>query len=158
MLKGTNALVEMLFTSNAQILGVTGSEHPFAKYFRQYGLPTALSTDDEGVSHSNYTAAWLYAVLEYGLTYDDAVRLARFSLQYSFMPGDPLWTNVATAIAAAPCAGVQPGSSVAQGSACDAFLRGSARAHAQWDYETRLAEFTRSYGTDFKRYLASAGR
>jgi hypothetical protein len=40
--------VEINLTSNDQILGVHGAMHPFPAY-RAAGVPTVLSTDDEGV-------------------------------------------------------------------------------------------------------------
>ncbi len=152
LMKNHNTLVEILFTSNAQILGVTGDEHPFPEYYRTYGIPLALSTDDGGVSHADYTTEWLYAIIKYDLRYDDVVRLARYSLQYSFLPGDPLWADVAEAKAAAPCADQAPGRSVAS-SSCAAFLQSSRKASAQWDYEEKLADFDRRYGEDFRQYL-----
>ena len=42
-------LVEINLTSNEKILGISGQQHPFELY-RRYGVPLALSTDDEGVS------------------------------------------------------------------------------------------------------------
>jgi adenosine deaminase len=38
-------LVETNLTSNADILGVSGQDHPFPLY-RKFGVPVALSTDD----------------------------------------------------------------------------------------------------------------
>ena len=35
-MKKNNTMVEINFTSNAQILGVTGDKHPFLKYYRKY--------------------------------------------------------------------------------------------------------------------------
>ena len=155
LMKINNTLVEILFTSNAQILGVAGDGHPFPQYYRNYGIPISFSTDDEGVSHSNYTAGWLYAAIRYGLNYNDAVKLARFSLQYSFLPGEPLWRDVANAKASDQCADKAPGSSVIKGSLCEAFLRNSAKAGAQWDYEAKLADFDRNYGESLRQYLDS---
>ena len=153
LMKRNNTLVEMLFTSNAQILGVTGEEHPFTDYFRKYGVPVALATDDEGVSYADYTTAWLYAILKYRLTFDEAVRLGRSSIQYSFLPGAPLWTDLGRATVARPCAGLEPGGAVAGGSACARFLQGSTKADAQWDYEGKLGRFDKEYGRSFRQYL-----
>ena len=47
-------LVETNLTSNKVILGVEGKTHPFATY-RKFGVPVALSTDDEGVSRIDLT-------------------------------------------------------------------------------------------------------
>ena len=153
LMKRNNTLVEMLFTSNAQILGVTGEEHPFTDYFRKYGVPVALATDDEGVSYADYTTAWLYAILKYRLTYDEAVRLGRSSIQYSFLPGAPLWTDMGGTKIASPCAGLEPGVAVAGGSACAAFLQGNIKADTQWDYEAKLGRFDKEHGRSFRQYL-----
>ena len=47
-------LVEVTLTSNAVILGIQGKDHPFTTY-RKFGVPVALSTDDEGVSRIDPT-------------------------------------------------------------------------------------------------------
>lgn len=149
LLRDRNVLVEVPFTSNAQILGVAGDDHPFTQYFRKYGVATSFATDDEGVSHSNYTSEWVYAYKQYRLQYAEAVNLARSSLQYSFLPGSPLWLSVPRGQMAAPCAGQTPGSPVAPGSACSAFLQASAKASAQWDLEERLVRYHQTYGARF---------
>jgi hypothetical protein len=158
LLRSKNVLVEIPFTSNAQILGVAGKDHPFTQYFRTFAIPTAFSTDDEGVSHSNYTSEWVYAYLKYGLKYDEAVNLARSSLQYSFLAGSPLWLNVPSAKLAPACAGQTPGTAVAPGSACSAFLQGSAKANAQWDLEGRLASFQQTHAAGIRQYLDPSQR
>jgi len=152
LLRSNNVLVEIPFTSNAQILGVAGKGHPFTQYFRTFAIPTSFSTDDEGVSHSNYTSEWVYARLKYGLKFDEAVNLARSSLQYSFLAGSPLWLNVPSAKLAPACAGQTPGSAVAPGSACSAFLSGSAKAGVQWDFERRLADFQGTHAAGIRQY------
>lgn len=77
--------VEINLTSNDLILGVTGVHHPFLMY-RRYGVPVALSTDDEGVSRTHLTQEFERAVLTYSLTYADVKQLARNSLEYAFAP------------------------------------------------------------------------
>ncbi len=156
-MRRNDVLVEILFTSNAQILGITGEEHPFPLYFRERRLPVAFSTDDEGVSYGNYTMEWLYAALKYNLTYDELVALARYSLQYNFLPGDPLWQDVASARTVDQCAGLQPGS-IRITDRCREFLQGSEKATQQWWYEAVLAQFTLRYGQDLERYLAGRHR
>lgn len=47
-------LVEICLTSNDLILGVRGQEHPLPAYLG-YGVPIALTTDDQGVSRSDMT-------------------------------------------------------------------------------------------------------
>ena len=57
-----HVLVEINLTSNDQILGIRGADHPLPAY-RRAGVPVALSTDDEGVARSHLTAEFLRAAL-----------------------------------------------------------------------------------------------
>lgn len=145
------ATVEIMFTSNAQILGVAGAEHPFPQY-RSHGVPVVFATDDEGVSHANFTDEWIYGFKRYGLTGKDLESLGRGSLQYSFMPGTPLWADLAAGKPADACAGERIG--MAEPSQrCKEFLKGSVKAAAQWEYEGRLEEYWRRYGKKYGRYF-----
>jgi adenosine deaminase len=154
LMKRNNTLVEILFTSNAQILGVTGEEHPFVQYFRKYGVPVAFSTDDEGVSHADFTSEWIYGVARYRLTFPELVRLARTSLQYSFLPGEPLWLDLASAKVASQCAGETPGSADPK-EPCKTFIGKSEKARAQWRYEGKLTRFDKEYGATLRKYLGN---
>ncbi|HEY0672835.1 MAG TPA: hypothetical protein VGD27_11235, partial [Longimicrobiales bacterium] len=60
--------VEINLTSNHTILGVSGADHPLAAYHK-YGVPTVISTDDEGVSRSEMTMEYVRAVQDQGLGY-----------------------------------------------------------------------------------------
>jgi hypothetical protein len=153
LMKKNNTLVEVPLTSNAQILGVTGREHPFEQYFRKYGVPVAFATDDEGVSYTDFTSAWIYAAGRYRLTYDEAVRLARASLEYSFLPGQSLWQDGSNVIVP-PCKGADMGSA-APGEACGGFLNKNAKAAAQWRFEGQLAWFDKEYGESLRKELAA---
>jgi adenosine deaminase len=107
------------------------------------GVPLAFATDDEGVSFGNFTNEWIYGVEAYGLTGDDLVRLARASLQYSFIKGAPLWADLAAARPVAQCANIKFG--IPQPPApCQAYLDDNAKAKAQWAYEARLQTFLQS--------------
>jgi adenosine deaminase len=79
-----HVMVEINLTSNDQILGIRGADHPLAAY-RKAGVPVALSTDDEGVARSHLTAEYLRAALTYKLKYSDLKEMARNSLRYSFL-------------------------------------------------------------------------
>src|SRR6202030_1263673 len=87
-----NVLVEISLTSNDMILGVTGDDHPLPIYMH-YGVPVAISTDDEGVARSDMTHEYLRAVEGYNLSYPEVKRMARQSLEHSFLPGESLWTE-----------------------------------------------------------------
>jgi len=119
--------VEICLTSNDVILGVSGREHPLHLYMRN-NVPVMLATDDPGVSRGDMTTEFQRAVLEQGLTYADLKRLARNSLEYSFIEGKSLWTNAK--YEAYVC-----------GTACDDFIAKSAKAREQWKLEQRLRDF-----------------
>ena len=118
-------LVEICLTSNDVILGVRGRDHPLPVYLR-YGVPVALATDDEGVSRSDMTHEYLRAVETYGLTYADLKRMARQSLEHSFLPGAtlPLACTATT---------------------CGKLLDSSPRARVQWKLEQAFAEFEKKF-------------
>jgi hypothetical protein len=77
-------LVEISLSSNDEILGVRGDRHPLSSYLR-FGVPVALSTDDEGVSRSNMTHEYERAALEQHLDYATLRQMARNSLVYAFV-------------------------------------------------------------------------
>jgi hypothetical protein len=76
-------MVEINLTSNAVILGVSGKDHPLHLYMK-YGVPVALSTDDEGVARSDINFEYKRAVEEQGLTYPQLKQMAMNSIRYSF--------------------------------------------------------------------------
>ena len=135
-----HVLVEVPFTSNDQILGVKGADHPFTLY-RRAGVPVALATDDEGVSRTDLTAQYQRAVTTYDLGYGDLKTLARAALQHSFLQGDDLWAGPDDFRPGQACAR-------ARSSACSALLRSSRKAKAEWDQEAGFARFERRYGAN----------
>ncbi|UTW55780.1 hypothetical protein [Kordiimonas sp. SCSIO 12610] len=80
-----SVMVEINLTSNDVILGVKGKDHPWSLY-RDAGVPTALSTDDEGVSRIDLTYEYMRAVTEHGIAYEELKALSRNSIVYSFLP------------------------------------------------------------------------
>jgi len=154
LMKQNNTLVEVPFTSNAQILGVAGVDHPFNQYFRQYGIPVAFSTDDAGVSYADYTSEWIYALSEYALSWPDMIGLGRASLQYSFLSGDSLWQDASSTRVVSQCAGEIVGSAN-PGEPCKSFLSKNAKAGMQWRYEGKLADFENGYGAMLRKELGS---
>ncbi|MGE0718914.1 MAG: adenosine deaminase [Alphaproteobacteria bacterium] len=142
-------LVEINLTSNDVILGIRGANHPFPVY-RAFGVPTALSTDDEGVSRSEMTAEYLRAVADFGLGYGELKRLARDSLAHSFLPGDGLWTTVDPPVPAPACAGVAPGASPP--AECAALLGSSEKARMQRRLEAAFVAFEAMVRADAGRH------
>ena len=78
--------VEINLTSNDVILGVRGKDHPLPTYLAA-GVPVVLSTDDAGVSRINLTNEYFRAVRDYRLDYRTLKRIARNSLEFSFLSG-----------------------------------------------------------------------
>jgi adenosine deaminase len=136
-----NVLVEINLTSNDSILGVSGEDHPLPVYVK-YGVPVALSTDDEGVSRSDMTHEYLRAVESYGLSYANLKRMARQSLEHSFLPGESLWAQTKIQFrAVTSCAEITEKPS----SQCDRFLAKSERAREQWKLEGAFRDFEKQY-------------
>src|SRR5215475_7372823 len=134
-----NILVEICLTSNDSILGVSGTRHPLPVYLR-YGVPVALATDDAGVSRSTITQEYQRAVETYGLSYVQLKKMARASLEYSFLPGKSLWTNFDKLQKIGICAG-GAGKAKNQSSGCAQFVSTSDKAKAQWQLEKAFADF-----------------
>ena len=138
-----NVLVEICLTSNDAILGVSGDRHPLPLYMK-YGVPVALATDDEGVSRSDMTHEYLRAVETYGLSYADLKRMARESLEHSFIPGDSLWSDGRKLHRAAACEGdTASGDRVSE--KCRKWIAASERARVQWRLEKAFAEFEKKF-------------
>ena len=136
-------MVEICLTSNTGILGVSGIQHPLATYLK-YGVPTALATDDEGVSRSEMTHEYVKAVQEQNISYRQLKTMARNSLQYAFVEGRALWKDVERGQPVAECAGNRSG--VAKANArCEKYLEQSPKAKLQWQLEDALAKFERKF-------------
>ena len=138
-----NVLVEINLTSNDQILGVSGDDHPLPTYMK-YGVPVAIATDDEGVARSDMTHEYLRAVQGYHLPYTELKRMTRQSLEHSFLPGESLWASTKEFRMVTACANDSAGSGKPSG-ACAKFLQANERAHEQWKLETAFAEFERKF-------------
>ncbi|WP_051341166.1 adenosine deaminase family protein [Azospirillum halopraeferens] len=142
--------VEINLTSNDVILGIRGKDHPFPLY-RAAGVPTVITTDDEGVARSDLTHELQRAVQTHGLDYAALVENARNGLEYSFLPGASLWADPRAATRTPACAAADPAAdpavdpaSGALPAACAALLDASDKARVQWRLERALAAFERA--------------
>jgi adenosine deaminase len=131
--------VEINLTSNANILGVSGKQHPLSLY-RAAAVPVVLSTDDEGVSRSDMTNEYQRAVTEQGLNYVQLKAIARASMEYSFLPGASLWQSSAPTMRVNACSNIKP---VPSGT-CSAFLAKNEKARMQWQLEQAFDTFEQS--------------
>jgi len=139
-----NVLVEINLTSNDQILGISGDDHPLPIYMK-YGVPVAISTDDEGVARSDMTHEYLRAVAGYHLPYTDLKRMTRQSVEHSFLPGESLWASTKVVFRpAAPCA-ADPLGADKPSEACAKFLAANERAREQWKLEASFEEFEKKF-------------
>lgn len=137
-----NVLVEINLTSNDEILDVSGDDHPLPVYIK-YGVPVALSTDDEGVARSDMTHEYLRALESYHFSYREMKRMTRQSLEHSFLPGASLWaTTKGEFLPVAACASDLGGKPAR---ACTAFLANSERATEQWKLETEFVDFEKRF-------------
>jgi adenosine deaminase len=138
-----HVMVEINLTSNDVILGVSGSHHPLPLY-RQFGVPVALSTDDEGVSRIDLTNEYVRAVQTYDLSYTDLKKMVRTGLEHAFAPGASLWAkpDVFTAVVK-ECARESLGSDTEKlfTKACTDFLHQNEKAWQQWELERRFRVF-----------------
>jgi adenosine deaminase len=139
-----HVMVEISLSSNDLILGIAGKDHPFPLY-RQFGVPLALASDDEGVSRIDLTHEYVRAVETYDLQYMDLKQLVRTGIEHSFLPGDSLWaardrfTSTVAACSHNPPGGEKPSTS------CANFLKSSEKAQQQWELERRFQTFESAF-------------
>jgi adenosine deaminase len=135
-----HVMVEINLTSNDMILGVSGMHHPLPMY-RLFGVPVALSTDDEGVSRIDLTNEYVRAVETYGSKYGELKKMARTGLEHAFLPGRSLWEKQDNfARAATECAKDSPGRDN-PAKLCADFLKANEKAQQQWELERRFRLF-----------------
>lgn len=141
-MKQLGVMVEIGLSSNVQILEVDGTNHPLDAYLKN-GVPVALATDDQGVSRSSMAGEYERAVLDQKLDYRTLKKMARTSLEKSFLPGSSLWTSLDPLTSVTECAPSATGyyGDEPAAAACQTFLQGSAKATLQWELERRFREF-----------------
>ncbi len=139
-----HVMVEINLSSNDAILGVSGKDHPFPIY-RQFGVPVALSTDDEGVSRIDLTHEYVRAVETYGLHYVDLKQMVRTSLEHSFLPGKSLWQDEDSFTQPVLSCGHEKLGADKPTAPCAEFLKSSEKASQQWELERRFSAFESSF-------------
>jgi len=139
-----NVLVEINLTSNDEILGVSGDDDPLLAYIK-YGVPVAISTDDEGVSRSDMTHEYLRAVETYHLSYTELKRMTRQSLEHSFLPGQGLWSDTRGSFKPVAACSADLLGSDKPSAGCAKFLSANEHAREQWKLEHEFAEFEMNF-------------
>jgi len=135
-----HVMVEISLTSNDLILGVSGKDHPFPLY-RMFGVPVALSSDDEGVSRIDLTHEYVRAVQSYDLHYADLKQMVRTSLEHSFLRGASLWSGPDDFNHVVSACSEDPLGAEKFSSGCADFLKSSEKAGQQWELERRFRAF-----------------
>jgi hypothetical protein len=132
-------LVEINLTSNDVILEVSGTEHPLLTYLK-FNVPVTLSTDDEGVARIDLTHEYQRAVVTYDFGYDQLKSFSRNALQYSFLPGAPLFENTLSGVTVTACRNDDLAVK-ALSKECSQLMQRSPKAALQWQLEQRLHWF-----------------
>jgi adenosine deaminase len=137
-------LVEICLTSNDEILGVHGKNHPLNTYIKNR-VPVALATDDPGVSRSEISKEYLRAVQDQGLTYSELKHMARNSLEYSFASGSSLWKGRDGFVPISECAAdyTTPSRRLPKSPSgpCRRYLAANEKASLQWTLEGQFRRF-----------------
>ena len=147
-------LVEINLTSNDVILGVTGGRHPLRTYLA-YGVPVALSTDDEGVSRSEMTLEYRKAVEEQSVDYITLKAMARNSLEYSFVEGESVWADYERLVPVDACSAAAGGW---EGASCAVFTRANTKARLQASLEVDSQAFEARVAAGAWPWSAGLGR
>jgi hypothetical protein len=140
-LASRNVPIEICLSSNDQILGVRGPQHPLSAFVK-YGVPVMLATDDEGVARSTMTNEYVKAVEEQGLDYERLKAMARTSLQFAFAGGKSLWKDPKLFVPVDQCRQSTGG---VLSSECSNFLKSNKKADLQWRLERQFDEFESSF-------------
>jgi adenosine deaminase len=133
-------MVEINLTSNDGILGVKGSDHPLSGYIAAH-VPVALSSDDEGNSRIDLTHEYVKGAEEQRLDYMGLKKMARTSFEHAFLNGESIWAVPDNFARRKPACAANITASSKPGAACNALLKSSERAAAQWELEHRYAVF-----------------
>ena len=137
-------MVEINLSSNAGILNIEGKNHPLPLYL-QYGVPVALSTDDEGVTRDILTTEYIRGITAYQFDYLALKNMVRNSISYAFLPGENLWQDAGYRQPAAACRALTTGARQPSAT-CQTFLANSEKAALQWELEQRFQKFESRFG------------
>jgi adenosine deaminase len=132
--------VAILLTSNAQILGVSGDDHPFRAYL-DAGVPVMLATDDQGISRGSHTAEFERAITTYGLHWREVKKLIRTSMDQAFIRGEDLWQTPGEFDRRVDACATDNPLENAVSPGCKTYLQTNDKAAEQWRLEKRLAAF-----------------
>ena len=137
-------MAEINLTSNDGILGIAGIDHPLP-FYREAGVPVALSTDDQGVSRIDLTHEYVRAAMDFHLGYAELKQMARTSLEHAFLEGASLWRSPDVFTDPVAACGSHAALGTSSDGSCQAFLQANPRAAEQWELERRFKVFESSF-------------
>jgi len=91
------------------------------------------------------THEYLRAVQGYHLPYTELKRMARQSVEHSFLPGQSLWTDTKTAFRQVAACAADSAGSEKPSAGCEKFLAANERAREQWKLEAAFAAFEKKF-------------
>ncbi|MDF2261613.1 adenosine deaminase [Streptantibioticus ferralitis] len=138
-----HVLVEILLTSNRQILNVKGRAHPLRLY-RASKVPIALATDDPGVEWTDLTGEYERGVTQQGMDYYALKHSARAALDHGFLQEKSLWRAPDDFRPTRACRHDAPWHEVISRS-CARLLAHSPKAKAEWTQEYRFFKFEQQF-------------
>jgi adenosine deaminase len=137
ILNEKDVAVEVNLTSNDEILGIKGEEHPL-NYLIKHQVPVVLSSDDPGVSRNTLSHDDVRAIREHGLSLNELIQLSRNSLTYSLLPGQSIWLDNQKAKPIPVCQNLNS-------KTCEDFILENPKALEQWRLERRFSHFLKKY-------------
>jgi adenosine deaminase len=79
--------VEILLTSNEQILMISGDDHPISVYL-DHQVPVVIATDDPGIERTDLSGEFVKLTLQHPeLRYENIRAITINSIRYSYLPG-----------------------------------------------------------------------
>ncbi len=142
-LASRNVLFEVCLSSSSLLLGYEGDTHPLNTLI-QNNVPVALSTDDQGIFRTTITDDWLIAIEKNHLSYVTLKKLARASLEHSFLPGADLWAAPGQYDKPVPACGQDKLGDASASQACKDDLNANEHAAMQWKLEGEISAFEAS--------------
>lgn len=128
----------------SRIRAVLGDGDDALRLYLKHGTPIAISSCDGGLLRSGLSQEYLKASFEDDLGYADLKRIARDSLERSFLPGRSLWRNAERFTPVRQCErDVIIGRLLT--SFCQDYLDSNRKAKLEWRLESELKAFERRY-------------
>ncbi len=128
----------------SRIRAVLGDGSDALRLYLKHGVPVAISSCDGGLLRSELSPEYLKASTLDDLSYENLKRIARDSLEHSFLPGRSLWVNAEKFTPVRQCErDVIVGRML--NSFCQDYLEANRKAKLEWQLETEFKAFEKRY-------------